>query len=207
MKKSYLILAAAAIFAACSSDDGFTESQNVVQTADDGSVQFEAYVNRGTTRAGVPGTLTTDGTGSSETLAASLKTKGFGVFGYYTDGEPYSENAKPNFFYNQNVTYDDGTNLWKYSPVKYWPNEFGPNAISEGQDKLTFFAYAPYVNVNLTTGIAEVGTGESETGIIALTRNTSHGDPFVKYYASFDPENRVDLCWGRIKRRTEQFCR
>ena len=190
MKKIYLFAALAAMLAACSEND-LTKDTAVQQNAEEGAVQFGAYVNRGTTRAGWAGTLTTS------TGANNLQTEGFGVFGYYTNDELYSQNAKPEFFYNQKVAYDDG---WKYTPIKYWPNEFGATAESQAEDKLTFFAYAPYVNVNINTGIAQPSTGEElETGIISLTRNTALGDPYVKYCASFDPEKCVDLCFGVAK--------
>ena len=199
MKKLYLFAALAAMLAACSENDLTAEKQVVQQNAEEGAVQFSAYMSRGTTRAGWAGTLTTsDGTNN-------LKTEGFGVFGYYTNDELYSQNAKPEFFYNQKVSYTSG---WTYSPIKYWPNEFGATAESQAEDRLTFFAYAPYVPVNINTGIAQQtkdGLGnpidELETGILSLTRNTALGDPYVKYYASFDPEKCVDLCFGVAKER------
>jgi hypothetical protein len=198
MKKLYLFAALATMLAACSENDLTAEKQVVQQNAEEGAVQFGAYVNRGTTRAGWAGTLTTS-TGTN-----NLQTEGFGVFGYYTNDELYSQNSKPEFFYNQKVYYDGG--IWKYEPIKYWPNEFGATAESQAEDKLTFFAYAPYVPVDVNTGIAQQtkdGSGnpidELETGIISLTRNTTLGDPYVKYYASFDPEKCVDLCFGVAK--------
>lgn len=188
--KKYLFLAAsAALFAACSSNDDANVAVNEQAPAQQ-EVGFGAYLNRSTTRAGATGTLTLDGTSST----TSLQTNGFGVFGYYTDNKLYGETSIPDFMYNQKVT-GDGSN-WNYSPIKYWPNEFGLEAISEGQDRLTFFAYAPYVEVTPNTGIVTDG---STTGIVALTRNTATGDPYVKYYADMDPDNRVDLCWGVAK--------
>jgi hypothetical protein len=177
------------MLAACSENDLTQSSQT--QENNEQAVLFGAYVNRGTTRAGWAGTLTTS------TGTKNLQTEGFGVFGYYTNDELYSQNSKPDFFYNQKVTHDGN---WTYTPIKYWPNEFGATAESQAEDKLTFFAYAPYVNVNINTGIAQPSTGEElETGIISLTRNTALGDPYVKYYASFDPEKCVDLCFGVAK--------
>lgn len=64
---------------------------------------------------------------------------GFGIMGYYT-GQSTFENVKttvtPSFMHNQMVKWDGTTNVWTYSPVKYWPNRSG--------DKISFFAYAPY---------------------------------------------------------------
>ena len=190
MKKSYLILAAAAIFAACSSDDGLTEQQAPQAAANDGAIVFAAYINRGVTRAGATGELVT----APLSGKADLQTQGFGVFGYYTNNELYSESSKPNFFYNQKVS---GAG-WTYSPIKYWPNEYGSAAISDAQDKLTFFAYAPWVDIEPTTGLLR-NQSLNNTGIVALTRNTASGDPFVKYFVDMEPAKRVDLCWGVAK--------
>lgn len=196
-QKIYFMLAAAAAFlTACSSND-LSESPAAAQQLDDSAVNFSAYVNRGVTRAGALGTLTTsDGVAPN----VSLQEVGFGVFSYYSDSESYSETSKPNFMYNQKVS---GEN-WTYSPLKYWPNEFGKNAASEGQDRLTFFAYAPYVEVNPSTGRILKDADNPETtsatsGIVGMTSNTASGDPYIKYYADMDPDKRVDLCWGVAK--------
>ena len=187
-QKSYFMLAvAAALLTACSSND-LSESPATAPQLDDSAVNFGAYVNRGVTRAGAAGTLTNEVLQNAQV--------GFGVFAYYSDSESYSETSKPNFMYNQNVAYN-GTQ-WTYSPLKYWPNEYGKNATSEGQDRLTFFAYAPYVNVNPSTG--RVGKEDNPTsGIVGMTSNTASGDPYIKYYADMNPDKRVDLCWGVAK--------
>ena len=191
----FMLAAAAALFTACSSND-LSESPTTAPQLDDSAVNFGAYVNRGTTRAGAFGTLTTTG----ENSEVSLQAEGFGVFAYYSDSESYSETSKPNFMYNQKVA---GEN-WSYSPLKYWPNEFGKNAASEGQDRLTFFAYAPFVEVNPSTGrvVKDAQNPETTTatsGIVGITSNTASGDPYVKYYVDMDPDKRVDLCWGVAK--------
>jgi hypothetical protein len=193
MKKLYLFAALAAMLAACSENDLTAEKQVVQQNAEENAVLFDAYVNRATTRAGVPGEVTT--TGLKQTDAA-LRTAGFGVFGYYTDGESYSGVTKPNFFYNEQVS-SDGTNF-SYSPIKYWPNEFGTDAISDQVDRISFFAYAPWVDVDPLTGVVKATTpeGAKTTNITGMTRNNVTGDPFIKYTASMDVANTVDLCYG-----------
>lgn len=60
-----------------------------------------------------------------------------GIFAYYTGSNDWTISEKPNFMYNQEVKRSNASSPWTYSPVKYWPNNPG--------DKLTFFAYAPYV--------------------------------------------------------------
>lgn len=183
MKKSYLMLAAAAaLFAACTSDDLPAEKQIAAQEAGDGAVVFDAYQSRGTTRAGAEGTMNLS--------LLQDPGAGFGVFSYYTNNEGYSDLALPDFMYNQKVTYTSG---WTYEPIKYWPNEFGTNAESERVDYLTFFAYAPYVASDPKTGKLNE---KDDFGIVGLTRNTKQGDPLVKYVVNFDPAKIVDLCWG-----------
>lgn len=186
MKKSLILLSAASLAVLAVSCNKTADSD--VQKPDNQKVlaevpvAFGAYVNRNViTKAGYEGTLDTD----------ALKTAGFGVFGYYTNDEPYSPSAKPDFMYNQQVKF--AGSAWDYSPVKYWPNNYGAEANSDAIDRLSFFAYAPYVDVTYSTGLVTDG---STTGITALTRNTAAGDPLVKYSASTSPKSSVDLCWG-----------
>ena len=194
MKKYYLlILALATMMVACSKDSESLDNSTPVSkdnttVATQQPVTFDAYVNRATTRAGAEGVLKTSETGTGK---VSLENEGFGVFSYYTDDDLYSSIYQPNFMYNTKVDKTSGS--WAYSPVRYWPNEFGANAASEGVDRLSFFAYAPWVQVTPTTGIV---TGESTYGIVGLSRNAATGDPFVKYYVNLDPAHQVDFCWG-----------
>lgn len=192
MKKYFILAAAALSFAACSSDDALTEPKVAQEKAGEVPVAFDVYVPRATTRAGAYGDITTT---ILETTATS---DGFAVFGYYTDNNDYDQFSIPNFMYNQWV-YKDGGN-WYYSPTKYWPNEYGSNAESDDYDRVSFFAYAPRVAVNPTTGKVVAGSknfADSEnTGIVALSPNTGAGDPLVKYVVSLNPAKRVDLLWG-----------
>ena len=192
-KKLFILPALAlALFAACSGDDELSNGANGQQTAkDDIPVAFDAYLNRTVSRAGNTGGMD----------LSTLQTSGFGVFAYYADGDIYSENAIPNFMYNQKVEWRN--NAWEYWPMKYWPNEYGTTAISTGVDRVTFFAYAPYVMVQPETGLLTSYYGNSstaalstETGIINLTRNYKNGDPYVHYAAAFAPNDCVDLLYG-----------
>jgi hypothetical protein len=66
-------------------------------------------------------------------------------------------------------------------------------------DRVTFFAYAPYVAVEPTTGKlsqTDISVGKDKWGITGMTRNTAAGDPIIKYIASFKTAEAVDLCWG-----------
>lgn len=189
-KNRYLLylLAATLMLTACSGVEEGDALDNS-QMAESQAVAFNAYVNRGITRGGKPGVVTTDalktGTHASD---------GFGVMAYYTESRRYNQMAQPNFMYNQQVTWQTASlpASWTYTPVKYWPNETGSNGSSK-TDYLSFFAYAPYIEVDPATGC---DTGSDKTGIMSLSRPTDNGDPFVRYSVSLKPAEAVDLCWA-----------
>lgn len=182
MKKNLFFAAAALVLlAGCSSNEVTEDSESKAKSAQV-PVTFGTYVGQtAVTRAGTAGTID---------ISALQKPEsgGFGVFAYYTDNKKYSSEATPNFMYNQNVYYDEGS--WTYEPIKYWPNEtetVNNEKVSDKTDYLTFFAYAPYVPSNLT--------GETK-GITALSANDKAGDPTVSYTVATNPSESVDLLWG-----------
>ena len=205
MKKIILFAAATAILAACTSDDLATDAQQ--QTAQDEAVTFDAYLLRTTTRAGATGPVTTDSlkTATSASYLGHHYQAGFGVFAYYTDNFDYSPLYLPNFMYNEQVTWDGSA--FTYPVTKYWPNEHGSEAASADQDRVSFFAYLPYVEVDPATGMvinsstsAPYDPSETEVqwGITGMKRNSLQGDPLIQYIASFDQDESVDLCWGTV---------
>jgi len=181
-------------FTACSSSDDSPEVTNPTSpdpvVAQRVPVGFSAYADRGTTRSGVPGDLLLT---QLQAAKGDVDTDGggFGVFAYYTDLKKYDQTYVPNFMYNQGVFYDGAK--WTYSPVMYWPNESGADAQSDDEDKVTFFAYAPYV---FHTSAASGSVKNANWGITGFSRNSTVGDPIVKYIASFKSAETVDLCWG-----------
>ena len=200
MKQKFFIgsLALLALMASCSSsnDDlngGATQENNI-------PVTFSSYLGKtATSRAGAAGTITTDGANST----TSLQTEGFGLFATYTDNAEYTAATGPNFMYNTKVSTKD----WTYSPLRYWPNETsttnadGKGATSEGVDRLSFFAYAPYVEATATTGAVT----ENTVGITALTANNVTTDPKVTYVVADDPSKSVDLLWGVVPSGTTKW--
>ena len=145
------------------------------------AVSFDAYLSRGlVTRSGYSGELG----------IADLQSEGFGVFGYHTVNAPYNAAGLPDFMYNTKVDNPSGS-AWTYSPVKYWPNQDTEDAV----DRVSFFAYAPYVDVDPDSG-APSGGDDASAGITWLSRFTDAGDPLVGYRTSFTPSSCVDLCWG-----------
>ena len=188
------VMMAALLMAGCaSSDDGLnTDVEKPTEvTPDDGKypIGFTAYADRAITRGGQ--------TGLTDITALRKSTGAFGVFAYYTDLKKYDQTYVPNIMYNQKV-YDVNAGVgenanWTYTPMAYWPNESGSDAQSDDEDKVTFFAYAPYVQ---HTSAASGSVEDASYGITGFSRNTNAGDPLVKYIANFSTANTVDLCWG-----------
>ena len=202
MKKQSLFVAVAAIMmAACSETDNLSV-QNVAQQQSETAVGFDTYMGR-STRAGAVGEITTK---------EELQISNFGVFAYYTNGAEYPTDAagtlKPDFMWNQKVEYDG--DQWFYFPVKYWPNETTAqggvvdsddptenNATAQGAlspDKVTFFAYAPYVDASTAGTVTPNNDGITQI----LTLNNTNSDPRISYKTPVDPLKTVDLLWGVV---------
>lgn len=218
MKKYYLMMAAVSALAltACTSEDDIVQSAPTTEATAEQAVGFDVYTPAVTdaTRAGLEGTMTTSRLQRSEANGG-----GFGVYAYLTEDAiadaGYGANATayggrttpiaPNFMKNEKILWNTVNQGWYYNPLKYWPNETDNDSQSTPAtmtgdntnnhiDRLTFFAYAPYVATPNTT----------EPGITKLTDNTGKlggADPVVEatigYKASLDDPNKaVDLLWG-----------
>ena len=193
--KKYLFLAAiaAVALAACAKVETYKADDSAPE-----AVTFGVYTGKAATKAV---SATTFGTIDQTALEGSAN--GFGVFAFHSDNSADANdyvaspsaspnsNFKPNFMYNQKVKYNSGK--WEYSPLKYWPNEYGDAAVSTATDKLTFFAYAPYV--------ATVGT----EGITAFSENSATGDPTVSFKVPAKAEEQIDLLWSNadLKNKTK----
>lgn len=147
MKQNYfigLIACAALTMTGCSNDEINVPQQSQGNNA----IEFSTYLGRNA-----------QGSRSTETNTDSIKKNGFGVLAYYTEQADFAKTNKPNFMWNQKVTYDKTNTNWEYTPVKYWPTKVG--------DKVSFFAYAPYAANGNNKGI--VLSGNSETGAPTAT--------------------------------------
>ena len=225
MKKSLFFAAAASalMLTACSSESDVVQNTapQTQTTVQQKAVGFDTYT-AGTTRAGLPeGVMTTD----------KLKTagNGFGVFAMYQDNGDYTSTLAPNFMFNEHIhwTLSGG---WTYSPLKYWPNETthdsqtdpavmpGPTTPGTNIDKLSFFAYAPYVSTGagntldtkadnyMVATYSAPGTpatyydkawkGTEASGILSMSAENRSGDPLVEWKYSTDLDKNVDLLWG-----------
>lgn len=148
MKQNYfigLIACAALTMTGCSNDEINVPQQSQGNNA----IEFSTYLGRNA-----------QGSRGTETSTTSIQNSGFGVLAYYTENANFSADTnKPNFMWNQKVTYDKTNTNWEYTPIKYWPTKVG--------DKVSFFAYAPYVEGGDANGI--VLSGKSATGTPTAT--------------------------------------
>lgn len=161
MKQNYfigLIACAALTMTGCSND----EINAPQQSQGNNAIEFSTYLGRNA-----------QGSRGTETNDASIKNEengGFGVLAYYTEQTNFANSNKPNFMWNQKVTHN-GTN-WEYTPVKYWPTKVG--------DKVSFFAYAPYVENGKNT-------------VIELSGKSATGTPTATITLPDDPSQTIDF--------------
>lgn len=122
----WLAMAAMVMGTSCSNDEVVNDYSA------ENAIQFGTYVGKNAgTRALV--------IGNNE-----LKEQGFGVYAAYTKLSDFDATVHGmNFMNNTKVTYTEGTG-WTYSPLKYWPNNT--------DEKVSFFAYAPYDEAYNLTG-------------------------------------------------------
>ena len=173
----------ALVLAGCSSDDGLLSGPVATGEGDAIVLDVKEVVSAVTRADQQTGSMTFE----------TLKTTGFGVYGY--EGTYNSSSSTPTLFKvdegvgaNTKVSFETGgtapTTLvahpgsWNYAEtenLKQW---------EEGQ-KYTFFAYAPYM--------ASAGTAP---GITSIKTNDDAGDPTVGYTVATNPAGSVDLLWG-----------
>ncbi len=156
------------------------------------AVSFSTYLQQSATTRAARTRASIDGLyyGNIDT-ADSLRKAGVGIFAYYTHNSSYDQTTNPtipNFMYNQWLSYNDG---WTYSPVVYWPDEFGATASSTDIDKLSFFAYAPYVPLSADASGYPIRN-------VQATSNTTAADPKIFYVTADSANAAVDLLWGVV---------
>ena len=141
MKKSYLMIAAAAaLFAACASNDTFKD----VDTQES-AITFNQVTNK-VTRAYI----------GSE---ANLQTEGgFVVYGYKSlDG--FTTKESPDIFAGQNVYWDGTNSVWKYDNLRFWDKNATYN----------FYAVAPFSPEDNATYAIQGNPAAANFGRITIT--------------------------------------
>lgn len=162
MKKISTIMAALAalLIAGCSQNE-------VTEVSPDAHPAVGFGVYTGANTRGVD--MTTESMKDDPTDAD--KYGGFGIMGYLTGQDKFDDvktTVTPSFMHNQMVKWDNtsgasGTGAWTYSPIKYWPNR--------ENDKISFFAYAPYETQWQTGG---------KSGVI-VSDETTKGIPYINF--------------------------
>lgn len=161
MKKINLMMTslAALLIAGCSQNE-------VTDVSPDAHPQVGFSVYTGNSTRGVD--MTTASMKDDPTEAD--KYGGFGIYAYFTGQKTFEEakaDATPSYMHNQMVKWDatlnNGNGGWTYTPIKYWPNR--------PDDKISFFAYAPYES-NWQTG--------TKAGIVSSAA-TEKGIPYLSF--------------------------
>lgn len=160
MKKDFLFgmfAMAAFTLVGCSQDEAVNDY------SPENAIQFGTYVGRDAqSRASV-----------IDKTALQEADKGFGVFAYYTESDNFNSSSTPNYMWNTHVNMSGGA--WTYSPLKYWPNN--------AEEKISFFAYAPY------------RTNDATTSNITTLPNKD-GAPNINFKVNDEVKNQVDLLWA-----------
>lgn len=197
MKKVFVIAAAAATVLAA----GCAKNEIIQKETDQTPVTFGVYAKKNVdTKVGGE-----TGDQTNNTLGDETKS-GFGVFCFYSDNSTGGNtndyngstpsNFTPNFMWNQQVKGNGNgsapATAWTYNPIKYWPNEHTAAVTDQGIDKLTFFAYAPWVNATKTTG----NVGVETEGIIHVSDYDDGGDPTLTYVIPASSANHVDVLYA-----------
>ena len=171
-KKLFLgLLAAAAVtFTACQKDEVINE------VPQDQPIEFGTYVGRD---AQTKATIT-------DLNMLKQSSAGFGVFAYYTGDTDYdllTPQIAPNFMYQEQVKWNNSTDIWEYDPIKYWPND---------GKKISFFAYAPFTVTNPIP----------EYNVIGISTNDAVGNPTVTFKVASSVDKQVDLLYGKALDQT-----
>lgn len=108
-----------------------------------------------------------------------------GVMGYYHDGSTFATDPDniADFMYNTALT-KQSDDSWTYSPIKYWPNEYGTGANSTNVDKLSFWGYYPR-NAS--------GLNLYKSGTTTAYDNNTSGLPKAVFTQAENPDGQVDL--------------
>lgn len=177
MKKQFLFgMAAVAALCSCSNNE-VMEAPESLQTP----IAFGTYVGNSVNGRA----LVNDKSAIEGTIRSGVTNRaGIGVFAYYTGQDTYaSANGTPNFMYNQQLEYR--ASKWGYTPLKYWPNN--------NDDKVSFFAYAPYSPLDTDGSATSATDGDNITG---FSTNTATGDPTVTFTVNGTVKSQQDLLYA-----------
>ena len=161
---------------------GACSSGEVPEVQQGRAIAFSSYTAEAVTRA-------------EDVQRTIPKGSSIGVYAYYHDGRDlnsdgvedaagiWSDDATPNFMFNQQCTNRDEGESFVYAPLKYWPNE--------PYDKVSFIAYYPYTDASITN--PEHPASPGKTGVTPLLANDGTGLPQFNFTVNDDVEKQVDF--------------
>ena len=112
----------------------------------------------------------------------------FGLYGYcFNNGTPWGTQT-PTMSFNDQVTKDALTGLWKGGDNLYWPTQ---------ENAVRFFAYIPYVNTSPNGTVSNYG--------MTLSGATAEGSPTITYSVPTKTEDQQDLMTAATVTRTHDI--
>ena len=111
-----------------------------------------------------------------------------GVYGFYHDNSTFATDPDniADFMYHTALTkQSDGS--WTYSPIKYWPNEYGTGANSTDIDRLSFWGYYPR---------EAAGLNLYKPGTTTAYDNDTPGIPKATFTQKENPDEMIDLMFS-----------
>ena len=171
--KKVIFISALAIAAAVS-----CTKSDIVDTKFDEQIGFQTYLGR-----------------AAQTKAAvidkdNIDDFSIGLYGFYTGKDGYEQATSiANLWANEKLYWE--TSAWKYDNPKYWTN---------AEDKYTFLAYSPYVEISTTeagvkSAVATYGTGEG-AGSLTVNKLGEEADPTLTYVLPADQNDQIDLLYA-----------
>ena len=158
-----LIALAALSLTSCSNDEVASFKPQ------DNAIEFGTYLGRSVSTRGI--------------VLDNYNLLDFGVFASYTGQNNWAISNGYNFMYNQLVERTAVDAAWVYTPKKYWPTTHN--------DKISFFAYAPYETA--VNGGISVTTGKDGAGAPIITYTINEN--FLPQQADFV----ADVLMNQIK--------
>ena len=197
MKKSYLMIAAAAtLFAACASDDSFKEIEKQER-----AIGFMPYTGN-VTKSAITGST------NEARLASLADAGGFQVYGYKTTETTnlWTQAASiSTIFYETDVTSSDNGATWSYTGLRFWDKNATYNfyAVAPANPGTSTYGIIAPPNANYgkitISNVASAKSGDSKDFLI--DRNGATGQLGSNHTGSNNPT--VDLEFHHIMAKVE----
>ena len=114
-----------------------------------------------------------------------------GLYGFYHDNSTFATDPDniADFMYHTALT-KQSNGSWTYSPIKYWPNEYGTGANSTEVDRLSFWGYYPRNAEGLSL---------YKSGTTTAYDNDTPGIPKATFTQKENPDDMIDLMFSQLE--------